>query len=122
MTLPKNALRIFFASFLSFLFLPFLFTGLASAQSSPEVTIYLFWGDGCPHCAVAKPYLERLAASNPGIHLLKYEVYNDEDNLALLKKFPRDLVLRQQKCQPFLSVTNIGKAILMQSRKIYKKW
>ncbi len=86
MKLPKNVLRIFFASSLSILFLLFLFTGLASAQSSPEVTIYLFWGDGCPHCAIAKPFLEQLAASNPGIHLLKYEVYNDENNLALLKK------------------------------------
>ena len=86
MKLPKNVQRIFFASFLSILFLPFLFTGLASAQTSPEVTIYLFWGDGCPHCAVAKPYLEKLAASDPNIHLVKYEVYNDEDNLALLKK------------------------------------
>jgi len=86
MKLPKNVLRIFFVYFLPILFLPFLFPGQASAQSSSEVTIYLFWGDGCPHCAIAKPFLEQLAASNPGIRLLKYEVHNDEDNLALLKK------------------------------------
>ena len=25
--------------------------------SEPPVSIYLFWGEGCPHCAQAKPFL-----------------------------------------------------------------
>jgi glutaredoxin len=82
---PIIALRLTIILFITLL-IPFINSNPASAQTSPEVTIYLFWGDGCPHCAVAKPFLEQLAASNPNIHLMKYEVYNDENNLALLKK------------------------------------
>ena len=46
-----------------------------AAQSSQEanpVVIYMFWGDGCPHCAKAKPFLEELAARNPNVELLFY--------------------------------------------------
>ena len=48
----------------------------ASALSGPtevEVPIYLFWGEGCPHCAVAKPYLERLAEGDPRIEVTPFE-------------------------------------------------
>ena len=44
------------------------------------VYIYLFWGDGCPHCAKAKPYFENLAADYPEIQLRTYEVYYDAEN------------------------------------------
>lgn len=42
-----------------------------------EVYIYFFWGDGCPHCAKAKPFLESLAAKYPEVDLQEYEVYYD---------------------------------------------
>lgn len=45
--------------------------------------IYLFWGDGCPHCAIAKPYLESLSAKYPGVELKAYEVYYVEENQKL---------------------------------------
>lgn len=47
------------------------------------VYIYLFWGDGCPHCANAKPYFENLAAKYPEISLKTYEVYYDIENQRL---------------------------------------
>ena len=47
------------------------------------VYIYLFWGDGCPHCAKAKPYFESLAAAYPEIQLRTYEVYYDAGNQKL---------------------------------------
>jgi thiol-disulfide isomerase/thioredoxin len=55
----------------------------ASAQAETPihpVTIYLFWGEGCPHCARAKPYLETLPAKLPGVSLEMYEVYYDPYN------------------------------------------
>ncbi len=53
----------------------------ALAQSSSgQVDIYMFWGDGCPHCAAAKPYFEELARNNPQIVLHFYEVWNDQPN------------------------------------------
>ncbi len=47
------------------------------------VYIYLFWGDGCPHCAVAKPYFETLPIQFPGVVLRSYEVYYNEANQRL---------------------------------------
>ena len=45
--------------------------------SNSVVYIYFFWGDGCPHCAKAKPFLESLAAKYPEVKLQEYEVYYD---------------------------------------------
>lgn len=45
--------------------------------------IYLFWGDGCPHCAVAKPFLERLDEFSDQIVLKSYEVWYVEENQTL---------------------------------------
>jgi cytochrome c biogenesis protein CcdA/glutaredoxin len=49
-------------------------------ETSNTVDIYMFWGDGCPHCAKAKPYFERLAKANPDIVLHFYEVWYEEAN------------------------------------------
>lgn len=74
---------------LDFLLLAALLLSLANwttpvrAQTpAPEnpVYIYLFWGEGCPHCAIAKPYFENLATIYPEIQLKTYEVYYDAEN------------------------------------------
>ncbi len=44
--------------------------------------IVLFYGESCPHCAVAKPFLEGLAADDR-VTLRSLEVYNDEGNRRL---------------------------------------
>ncbi len=51
----------------------------AQTPESPDsvVYFYFFWGDGCPHCAKAKPFLESLAAKYPEVDLQEYEVYYD---------------------------------------------
>ena len=54
-----------------------------SQESDGTVIIHLFWGEGCPHCAKAKPYFEQLAQKNPNIVLNMYEIYYDEENLDL---------------------------------------
>ena len=68
------------------------------AQSpAPEhpVTIYLFWGEGCPHCAKAKPYYESLEAKYPGLTLKTFEVYYDEDNQQLFVLMAQKFGLEQ---------------------------
>lgn len=54
-----------------------------AGSDKPVVTIYLFWGDGCPHCAEAKPFLERLDQSSDQIVLRSFEVWYVEENQAL---------------------------------------
>jgi len=46
--------------------------------------IYFFWGDGCPHCAAAEPVLEAIAKKYDGVEFLRYEVWNNEANRALM--------------------------------------
>ncbi|MDP3721681.1 MAG: hypothetical protein Q8R09_04400, partial [Anaerolineaceae bacterium] len=43
-------------------------------QEQNTVSIYFFWGDGCPHCAVAKPYLQSLGDNNSLIEVFSFEV------------------------------------------------
>ncbi len=51
-----------------------------AAQEGNPVVIYMFWGEGCPHCAAAKPYFEDLANKNPEIELRFFEIYNSVEN------------------------------------------
>ena len=48
--------------------------------------IYLFWGDGCPHCAAAKPFLQGLDQGSEQVELRMYEVWYVEENQALFTK------------------------------------
>lgn len=51
--------------------------------SEDKIFIYFFWGEGCPHCAVAKPALEDLVAMNPSFELKSFEIYNNAENQAI---------------------------------------
>jgi thiol-disulfide isomerase/thioredoxin len=53
---------------------------VAVDEGAEEVRIVLFWGDGCPHCANEKAFLEGLVARHPGVAVDAYEVWNDEEN------------------------------------------
>lgn len=56
-----------------------------TANAQYKVAIYMFWGDGCPHCAKAKPFLESLAENNPQVELRFLEVWNNETNQGYFK-------------------------------------
>lgn len=49
--------------------------------------IYLFWGDGCPHCAREKEYLKDLLRHYPDVTLREFEVWYSTENQQLLKTF-----------------------------------
>jgi thiol-disulfide isomerase/thioredoxin len=66
--------------------------GAADDTSSPvqkRFTVYFFWGDGCPHCADEKPFLESLQLRHPGMDIRSYEVWHDKQNAALLASMSR---------------------------------
>lgn len=50
-----------------------------------SVGVYFFWGNGCPHCAQAKPFLESLAQRDPRVVLRSYEVWYNKENRAILE-------------------------------------
>jgi cytochrome c biogenesis protein CcdA/thiol-disulfide isomerase/thioredoxin len=63
--------------------------GITGARAAPlsqdeqPVYVYFFWGEGCPHCATAKPILEDLAERYPQVQIESFEVYHVEENRAL---------------------------------------
>jgi thiol-disulfide isomerase/thioredoxin len=58
----------------------------ASAAEQHKVVIYLFWGDGCPHCAAAKPFLNELTQRYANTELRAYEVWYVPENQGLFQK------------------------------------
>jgi len=56
-----------------------------AANDTSGVTIYFFWGDGCPHCAALRPFLEQLA-ERPGVDLAAYEVWYDDTSRELFRR------------------------------------
>jgi cytochrome c biogenesis protein CcdA/glutaredoxin len=63
-----------------------LIIGAVSLEpQSPEaagarVPVYVFWGDGCPHCAAQKPFLAQLAATYPEVEVRSFEVWKQPEN------------------------------------------
>ncbi len=51
-----------------------------AAQEGNPVVVYMFWGDGCPHCAAAKPIFEDFADKYPEVELRFFEIYNSAEN------------------------------------------
>lgn len=64
------------------------FPALASdfTQDAPPVYIYFFWGDGCPHCADAKPFLQELAQRYPNVQVESFEVWYVPENQTLFQQ------------------------------------
>lgn len=63
-----------------FIFIPF------GVSANENVNIYLFYGDGCPHCAALEEYLDKEYSDDKDVTVYKYEVWNDASNQELWKK------------------------------------
>jgi cytochrome c biogenesis protein CcdA/glutaredoxin len=62
-------------------------SGLVSAQDKIEV--YFFWGQGCPHCAAEKPFLEELKQKYPQLEIKDFEIYYSRENQDLFQKMAK---------------------------------
>ncbi|RJO59660.1 hypothetical protein C4546_01060 [Candidatus Parcubacteria bacterium] len=65
-----------------------LFTAsLPLMTQAKAVDIYFFWGDGCPHCAKEKIFLEQLQKQyGDDINIQMYEIYFNVENRELWEK------------------------------------
>ena len=63
--------------------------GRKSAVPAHRVSVYFFWGDGCPHCADEKPFLESLQKRFPGMEIKSYEVWRNKQNAGLMANLVR---------------------------------
>ena len=62
-----------------------------NAKESDKITLYLFYGDGCPHCAEEKLFLDDIKGSYDNFEIVLYEVWKDKDNQDFLNKVKREL-------------------------------
>jgi len=52
----------------------------AVAAEPAQVTVHYFRAEGCPHCAQAGDFLQRLAAEEPRVSVRDYEVQHNQTN------------------------------------------
>lgn len=79
----KRVITIFALSFA-------LFT--SSVEADTQVNAYLFYGDGCPHCAKERQFLSNIENKYPELQIHEYEVYYNRDNSLLLQQIGKTLV------------------------------
>ena len=68
------------------IFFLLLFPCKVFAYQNDEITLYVFHGDGCPHCASEMNFLETIKDDYPNLKIVKYEVWHDAENSAFLQK------------------------------------
>ncbi|MCL4502000.1 MAG: hypothetical protein M1438_09100 [Deltaproteobacteria bacterium] len=66
-------------------------TNSGAAAGQQTVNIYLFWTEGCPHCAREKEFLAKLAAKDRQIEVILLELTKSRDNRDLFGKVGREL-------------------------------
>lgn len=86
----KNLKRLLVLAFV--LFIPFVINVKAeetneNKEEAKKITIYLFRGEGCPHCAEAEEWFEELDKDeeySKYYELKDFEVWYDENNATLM--------------------------------------
>jgi glutaredoxin len=58
----------------------------APAAAPARVPVYVFSGDGCPHCAAQKPFLDELAARYAQVEVHSFEVWYQPENRPLFQR------------------------------------
>ena len=79
------------------------------AAENDKITLYLFYGDGCPHCAHEKEFLKDLKDEYDNLEIVQYEVWYDTSNQELLKEVKEKLEIDKNG----VPVTIIGETVIM---------
>ena len=84
------------------LFIPFMVSVKADGEeenadlisTKDKINVYLFRGEGCPHCAEAEAWFDELDKDegySSYYNIVKYEVWNDQNNAALMQEVAKSL-------------------------------
>lgn len=84
-----------------------LFPLVVNAKEN-KITLYLFHGDGCPHCASEIEYLNRIEKKYNNLEIVKYEVWYDEDNSEFLNQVKESFGVNN----PYVPTTVIGNTLI----------
>ncbi len=79
----------FFIFFLLLLHMSFAYASDVPDDYEPDkICITYFYGDGCPHCAATKPFLDEIEQKyGDKIQLYRYEVYHDTEAFKKYNEF-----------------------------------
>ncbi|MFP4523826.1 MAG: glutaredoxin domain-containing protein [Candidatus Woesearchaeota archaeon] len=63
---------------------------VADINDDPEkVVVYFFWGEGCPHCATEKSFLEEMEQEYPEVEVKMFETWKNPENAGLFQELAR---------------------------------
>ena len=94
-----------------------------------SVNVYMFWGEGCPHCKAQWEYLESIRKQYPNeFQVYGFEVWHNKNNLKLGNKFAKAVgdteiqsvpytIIGDQKFDGFSDGEKLLKAILQAKDK-----
>ncbi len=91
------------------LVLSFCFLVPVNAKEGDQITLYLFYGDTCPHCAAEKEFLNEIKDDYDNFEIVQYEVWRDTDNQELLSKVREELEIQRNG----VPVTIIGDTVMV---------
>lgn len=97
----------FFALLLAFfLVLPLAVFADEVTEESKEVNVYLFRGEGCPHCAEAEEWFKSIEEEYGDLfNVVDYETWYDEENAELMQRVAD---AREEKAEgvPYIIIGN----------------
>lgn len=70
-----------------------------------EIDIYLFYGEGCPHCRAEEEFLDDYLKDNKNVNLHLFEVWSNENNKELFLKV-QEVMDYPSKGVPYLVIGN----------------
>lgn len=91
-----------------FLLLVVLLFPLVVNAKDNKVTLYLFHGDGCPHCAAEIEYLNSIEKKYDNLEIVKYEVWYNEENSNFLTQVKESFGVNNS----FVPATIIGNTLI----------
>jgi glutaredoxin len=97
-------MKILIRKIIIFFLLVFIFVGFSNEAFANNLNAYFFYGDGCPHCALERYFLfNEVKVHYPELGIYEYEVYNNQENINLLKQISDKLNTRVDGV-PFLVI------------------
>lgn len=90
---------------ISFIFILVGVLGIKNTYAADTINMYLFWGEGCPHCKKENEFLQDLVKNNEDLALYDYEVYKSQDGRSKLMEAEEKLNLDVGGV-PFLVIGN----------------
>ena len=110
-----------------------LFIPCVLFADTKKLNAYLFYGDGCPHCAALEKFLNSYLKDYPNVEVQRFEVWHNEENLQTLRDVI-ELLDSKEAALPFFVIGNsvivgydeeytperIKSAVIYYSQKGYK--